>query len=184
MINAAVARRYAKALLGAALDDTTTTEGVDEIAGQLSALAATVQEFNGLELLVLNPAIDNARKAAVLSEVAQRLGAGALTRRFVEVLAERERLDHLVACAQSFAALVDAHQGVINAEITSPVPLGEAETTDLRERLAKTTGRKVRLRARTDPELLGGLKTRIGDNVYDGSLRFQLERMRERLTES
>jgi F-type H+-transporting ATPase subunit delta len=183
MINAAVARRYAKALLGAALDDT-IAQGVDEIAPELSALAATVQEFNGLELLVLNPAIDNTRKAAVLGEVAERLGAGALTRRFVDVLAAHERIDHLVACAESFAALVDAHQGVINAEITSPVPLGEAEIRDLRDRLASTTGRTVRLRAQTDPELLGGLRTRIGDNVYDGSLRFQLERMRERLTES
>ncbi len=183
MINAAVARRYAKALLGAALDKT-VGGGLDETARELSALADTVQKFSGLQLLMLNPAIDTHRKAAILGDVAERLGAGELTRRFVDVLADHQRIDHLVACAASFAALVDAQHGIINAEITSPEPLGEAELTDLRDRLASTTGRTVRLRARTDPELLGGLMTRIGDNVYDGSVRRQLERMRERLTES
>ncbi len=183
MINAAVARRYAKALIGAALDKTAGS-GLDETARELTALADTVQEFSGLELLMLNPVIDTHHKAAILGDVAERLGAGELTRRFVDVLADHERIDHLVACAESFAALVDAQQGIINAEITSPEPLSEAELTDLRDRLASTTGRTVRLRARTDPELLGGLMTRIGDNVYDGSVRRQLERMRERLTES
>ena len=183
MINAAVARRYAKALLGAALDKTPAVS-LEETATELSGLADTVQRFNGLELLMLNPAIDSRRKAAVLGEVAERLGASELTRRFVDVLADHERVDHLVKCAESFAALVDEQQGILNAEITSPEPLGEAELTDLRDRLASTTGRAVRLQARTDPELLGGLRTRIGDNVYDGSLRRQLERMRERLTES
>ncbi len=183
MINAAVARRYAKALLGAALDDN-TDQGPDEASRELSALAETVERFNGLQLLLLNPAIDSGRKASVLGEVAERLGASELTRRFVDVLAEHERIDHLVECAKSFSALVDAHHGVINAEITSPEPLSETELADLRDRLASTTGRTVKLQARTDPELLGGLRTRIGDIVYDGSLRHQLERMREQLTES
>ncbi len=183
MINAAVARRYAKALLGAALD-VNTAQDLDETAREMSTLAETVERFNGLELLLLNPAIDSRRKAAVLGEVAERLGAGELTRRFIDVLADHERIDHLVASAKSFTALVDDHHGVINAEITSPEPLSETELADLRDRLASTTGRTVRLQARTDPELFGGLRTRIGDIVYDGSLRHQLERMRERLTES
>ena len=182
-MNTAVARRYAKALLGAVLD-ARPDQGPEATARELSALADTVQKFSGLELLTLNPAIDNRRKAAVLDDVAQCLGAGELTRRFVEVLADHERVDHLVACAKSFAVLVDEQQGILNVEITSPEPLGEGELTDLRDRLANRTGRTVRVQARTDPDLLGGLRTRIGDNVYDGSLQRQLERLHERLTES
>ena len=73
---------------------------------------------------------------------------------------------------------------MVNAEITSPGPLSEQEKTDLRERLAQATSSQVRLNTKTDPELLGGLVTRIGDRIYDGSLRYQLDRMRGQMTKS
>ncbi len=178
MVNAAVARRYAKALLGAVLE----TEGNPEtVAGELEGLAAAIAQFNGLELLLLNPAVETEKKAAVLIDVAQQLGASEVTRRFVGVLAERERLEHLRAAAAEYRVLVDAHLGILNAEVTSPTALGEHAVADLRDKLVRATGRKVRLSTKTDPELLGGLVTRIGDLVYDGSLRYQLERMRDQM---
>lgn len=184
MISAAVARRYARGLMGAVLELGAEGQGLEDVARDLSALADTVARFNGLELVVLNPAIDSDRKAAVLSEVATELGAGEVTRRFLRVLAEHERLDHLGAVAELYAGLVDEHRGIINAAITSPAPLDDTALNDLEERLAQSTGRTVRLAASTDPSLLGGLTTKIGDVVYDGSLRHQLARLREQMTES
>lgn len=183
MIDTAVARRYAKALSGAIAENVGDGPGADRVATDLEALAATIGRFNGLQLLMQNPAVDTTKKAAVLDEVAERLEASDLTRRFVGVLAARERLQQLPAVARAFRLLADQQEGVIDAQVTAPHTLADNDVADLRDRLAKATGRQVRLSISTDPELLGGLVTRIGDVVYDGSLRYQLERMRAQMIE-
>lgn len=181
MTRSAVANRYAKGLLQAVLDGSGTTP--DAVAADLERLAETIGRFSGLQLLVRNPAIDSSKKAAVLVEVATRLQAAEITRRFVALVADKERLAELSAIARSFRELVDVHQGVVNAEVTTPAPLDEASIENLRAKLAGATGLTVRLHNRVDPALLGGLVTRIGDVLYDGSLRQQLALLRDRMME-
>lgn len=183
MIQSTVARRYAKGALQAVLQLNLPNQGPDRVAGDLATLAATVAEHRALERMILNPAIDARDKAAVIDEVADRLGCGTVARKLLAVLAGNERLDHLAAVAESLRRLVDDHLGVIDAEVTTPVPLSERDLADLTDKLAGVTGRTVRLRARTDPRLLGGLVTRIGDMIYDGSLLHQLARIRGRMIE-
>ncbi|NKB86925.1 MAG: ATP synthase F1 subunit delta [Acidobacteria bacterium] len=179
MINEAVARRYAKGLLGAALD---RNEPLEPMVEKLTELAAAVESHSGLELLLLNPAVEPDKKVAVLNEIAATVGAGEMVQRFLTALGQNERLDHLRAAVKVFAAMADDELGVVNAEITSPQPLDEAAVTDLEQKLAQAAGRAVRLDMKTDPDMLGGLTTRIGDVVYDGSLRHQLAQMRARIT--
>lgn len=183
MNTTAVGRRYAKGLLQAVLQLQQDGQGPEEVAGELEQLAGVVKRFNGLELLVVNPAIPADQKAAVLVSVAERLDCGPVTRRLVQVLADAERLAQLGEIASAYRRLVDEHQGVIDAEVTTPAPLGEAEMEDLRDKLARATGKTVRLSTKTDPELLGGLVTRIGDVIYDGSLRHHLSRIHGRMIE-
>ena len=183
MIHAAVARRYAKALLSAVAEMNRPAQGAEQVALDLEAIAATVGRFNELELLLLNPAVEADDKAAVLMEIGVRRGMGSVTQRFIRVLAERERLDHLQAVAEAFRALANEQEGVINAEITSPQELDDNDIAALRAKLGEATGQQVRLTIKTDPELLGGLVTRIGDVIYDGSLRYQLDRLRGQMIE-
>lgn len=177
MTHSAVARRYARGLLGAVEQLGLDGQGPEAVASELERLAGAVKQFPALERLVVNPAVDANAKAAVLAEVAARLECGDVTRRLLDVLAANERLDQLASIATAFRGLVDEHLGVIDAVVTTPAPLGDAEIDDLREKLAGATGRTVRLNAKTDPELLGGLVTRIGDVIYDGSLRHHLARI-------
>jgi len=179
MINEAIARRYAKGLLGAALEQ---GEPLEPLLEHLSELAAAVDGHAGLELLLLNPAVEAGKKVAVIVEIADTLGAGEMAKRFLQVMGQNERLDHLRQAVALFATMADEHMGIVNAEITSPRPLDEKAVQDLKENLARASGRVVRLNVKTDPDLLGGLTTRIGDVVYDGSLRHELEQMRERIT--
>jgi F-type H+-transporting ATPase subunit delta len=179
MINEAVSRRYAKGLLGAALD---RGEALEPLVAQLADVAAAVSSHPALDALLLNPAIDADRKVDVLVEIANALGAGETATRFLQVLGQNERLDHLREAVNLFSALADEQMGVVNAEITSPQPLDEAAVANLKDKLAQAAGRAVRLDVKTDPDLLGGLTTRIGDVVYDGSLRHQLAQMRARIT--
>lgn len=181
MISSAVARRYARGLLGAAVD---RGEDAATLTDRLRELAAAVDEHNGLELLLLNPAVESERKAAVLKDIADLLGAPEMAKRFIDALAHNDRLDHLREAVDAFGLLADEHLGVVNAVITAPHPLDEAAIATLQDKLAQATGRAVRIEVKTDPELLGGLTTRIGDVVYDGSLRHQLNQMREQIAAS
>ena len=179
-LDTAVAKRYAKALwrtlAGGAGEETP-----ERAARILEQLATAAREHEQLRRLLANPAVDVGRKAAVLDAIAERLGAGPVLRRFVRLVAERERAGRLEAIAAAFRARVDEAAGIVNAEVCAPRPLGPEEVRALERSLAATTGRKVRLRTSTEPELLGGLVTRIGDVIYDGSLRHQLARLRERM---
>ena len=181
MTRSAVANRYAKGLLQAALAEPSIP--LDTIAGDLERMAETIEQFSSLQLLVLNPAIDPTKTVAVLDEVGTKLQLADITRRFVALVAEKKRLAELPAMARAFRERVDAHEGIVNAEVTTPAPLAEADVESLRQKLAAATGRKVRLQTRVDPGLLGGLVTRIGDVLYDGSLRHQLAHLRNRMME-
>ena len=180
MVSRNVARRYAKGLLDAAVD---AGEGTDEqqLSEQLSNLSRVVGSHDGLQLVLINPAIGWERKANIVAEIADRLHLQGLLRSFLRLLAEKERLDHLHLIAEVFSNMVDEHRGVVTAQVATPLELDSPQAAAVQQRLANALGREVRLKTKTEPELLGGLVTRIGDVVYDGSLRSHLARIRRRL---
>ena len=182
MASRTVARRYAKGLLEAA---STAAPGQEQtLLDQLNAVVEIVQGHDALKSLMVSSAIALTEKKAILSKIGKTLQAGELLARFLDVLAEKERLDHLSLIARVYAELVDDHLGIINAEVTTPVPLNPEQEAELEKSLREATGAEVRISKKTDPELLGGVVTRIGDVVYDGSLRGHLARIRERLEHS
>ena len=181
MVSRAIARRYAKGLLQAATAQETDDDGLRALADELGRLAEVVADHGVLRAMLANPAVQPAKKAAVVLDIVERLEPSELGRRFVEVLGENDRLAHVVPIAEVFGEMVDESMGVITAEITTPADLGEEAGSRLREQLAEATGRTVRVTTRTDPGLLGGLVTRIGDIVYDGSVRHHLERVHEQI---
>ena len=151
---------------------------------QLNALVEVVQGHEALRSLVVNPSIALTEKKVILGKITEALQASGLLARFLDVLAEKERLDHLALIARVYAELVDNHLGIVNAEVTTPVRLNPGQAAELEKSLREATGAEVRISKKTDPELLGGAVTRIGDVVYDGSLRGHLARIRERLEHS
>ncbi|GIW20542.1 MAG: hypothetical protein KatS3mg065_0838 [Chloroflexota bacterium] len=116
---------------------------------------------------------------AVRRQVAERVGRQVA--RLVALLVERRRVDTLPRVAEAFRQLLLARRGIVEAEVVSAAPLTAAEATALRERLEGLVGRSVELRTRVDPGLLGGLMVRIGDRLYDASVRGRLERLRTQL---
>lgn len=181
MVSRNIARRYAKGLLDAAID---ASESADEqqLSEQLSGISEIVESHDGLLILLVNPAIGWEQKAAILADIAERLQLQPLLRSFLRLLAEKERLDHLHLIAEVFGEFVDEYRGVVTAEVTTPLNLESAQAAAVQQRLAAALGHEVRLKTTTNPELLGGLVTRIGDVIYDGSLSSHLERIRRRLS--
>ncbi len=175
MIAGSLARRDARALL-----DIGVAKGTFEQLGQeMDDLAATYSGSRDLSEALTNPVFPMARRRAVLEAVLAQSGASPITKNFVLLLLDRERMPYLPAIARELRAMVDERAGRVRAVVSSARPLTAANSKKIEASLAQLTGKQVVVEAKEQPELLGGVVAKIGDVVYDGSVRTQLERMRE-----
>lgn len=173
----ALGRRYAGALLELAREQGQTDRVVSDVTTLLEAWEASAD----LRAIVANPVIPRpALKNAVLA-VIDRLEITGLVRNTVALLADRGRLAHLGEVLQAFDALSEGERGRLRAEVTTPRTMPDSYYEQLRGKLQQITGREIVVVPREDPSLIGGVVTRIGDRVFDGSLSNRLSELRETL---
>jgi F-type H+-transporting ATPase subunit delta len=173
----ASAARYAKALL-----DVTIAEADPEQAErELAAFAALLEQHPDLQAALTNPAVPAAGKRGVVQQLLERLQPSAPIGKLLLLLAERDRLVVLPDLLVVYRERLMEHQRVIRAEVTTAAPLADGRVDELRQRLAQATGRTVTMTTRVDPSIIGGMVTRIGSTVYDGSVATQLQAIRQRL---
>jgi F-type H+-transporting ATPase subunit delta len=172
-----VARRYATALLELGLE----TGEIDRLAGEIEGLAGAWDESAELRGAIENPLVPIEAKKNILQDVAERLGVGHTARNTVMLLLDRRRMRTLPLVARYLREANDARKGLLRAEVITAAPLSDAYYTKLQAQLEKMTGKKVALERRQDPTLIAGVVTRIGDRVYDGSIRSRLQSMRDAL---
>ncbi|MBX5478523.1 MAG: ATP synthase F1 subunit delta [Pyrinomonas methylaliphatogenes] len=176
-MSAAVARRYAVALA----DVVFSRNEAREVQEELLAWQRMIEEHALLLEVFRNPTVRREQKRKVLESLIARTRVRQTTANFLRVLLQNHRLAQLEEINRYFAAELDARKGVISAQVTTARPLDDETRERLRERLKAATGREVRLQFTIDPNLIGGIVTRIGSTVYDGSVRGQLQTIRERL---
>jgi F-type H+-transporting ATPase subunit delta len=173
-----VARRYAKALL-----DLGVEQGeLDRIVDEMATLADAWETSADLRNVVENPLVAHPTKKAVVTELADQIGATTTVRRAVQLLVDRRRTKALPYVARILRELADARKGVVRAEVTTAAPLSDAYYVRLQAQLEKMTSRRVVIDRRVDPSLIAGVVTRIGDRIIDGSLRTRLHSLREAMT--
>jgi F-type H+-transporting ATPase subunit delta len=172
-----VARRYAKALLELGLEE----GNLESVVRDLGALAEAWQGSAELRNAVENPLVGLAAKKAAVSEIAAKLGAGASARNAALLLVDRRRARALPYIADTLRELADVRKGVVRAQVTSAAPLSDAYYARLQGQLERLTGMRVVVERLTDASLIGGVVTRIGDRIFDGSVRSRLQSMREAL---
>ena len=178
MIASSVARRYARALLSLGLEEGRFEQYGDELEAVLQAMKASRE----LGFLLTNPGYSMEQRQGAVGVLAGALKLSPLTVNFLRLLVDRQRIADLAAIARAYRTMVDQQAGRVRATVTSARPLGEDVLGRLREAIARTTtGRSIVLESRTDPSLIGGVVTQVGATMLDGSLRTQLERMREEL---
>lgn len=173
----ALARRYARALLELA----TEQNAVETVQRELSELAAMWGESSELRELFHNPKFTNASRKAVLTEILERAGASALTRNATLYLCDRQRVSALPHVARAFAELAEQAAGRVRAEVVSAARLPEGYLAQLQRALEQATGKKVSIDHKLDPAIIAGVVTRVGDQVFDGSVRTRLNEIRESL---
>ena len=179
MSSRASAARYARALFDVALKESDPAQvGLD-----LATFAALMSSNAELHSALTNPSVPVTGKREVVNALATRLNSAAPLKKLLALLAERDRLVLMPDLLDVYRERLMEHQQVVRAEVTTAVPLDAARTTQLQQRLAQATGRKVDITTSVDPSLIGGASLRIGGTVYDGSIATQLQKLRDRLSQ-
>ncbi|HEU0244924.1 MAG TPA: ATP synthase F1 subunit delta [Candidatus Limnocylindrales bacterium] len=171
----AAARRYAEAAFEVALADGQLDRWKTDLA-----TAAEILGRPDVSPTVDNPAVPLAKRLEIVRQLlGTRISAQAL--RLVSLLVERGRANAMPKLSEDFNRLLNAHRGVVEATVTSAVPLTADETAEIRSRVEAMAGSAVELRTEVNPDLLGGLTIQVRDRLLDASIRGRLERLRDQL---
>lgn len=173
MPSTAAARRYAGALFGLARDESR----VAEVAGELHALRELLAESRELREALLTPLHPAKERKGVLGAVGQRLETSTLVHNFYAFLVDRRRLVDFDGIVREYDRLADEASGLLTADVVAANELDDRRKDRLRRALSERTGREVKLDITVDPALIGGAIAKVGDLVFDGSLRTQLQQL-------
>jgi F-type H+-transporting ATPase subunit delta len=177
MKNLAIARRYAKALLLIGKEDGQTENYRQELAD-----VATLLEREALLAgTISNPLYNSDERRKVVAAVIEKLKLSKVMSSFLMLLFEKGRIGFLSSINEFYQALADELKGVARASLVSATKLGDETIGKIRAALCKKTGKDIILEVEQDPGLIGGIVTRIGDLVLDGSIKTQLLNLKESL---
>jgi F-type H+-transporting ATPase subunit delta len=176
---AAVSSRYARAFADVVID---LKLDVNAIQQQLHALLDIIQGSEELRNVWENPAIPAEQKHKLLDAIVARAGMVRQVRNLIAVLIDHGRIAALEHIVRQFEADINRRLGIAEADVTSARELSSEEKQALETQIQKLTGKKVRARYLTDGDLLGGAVVRLGSTIYDGSVRGQLEKLKEQLS--
>ena len=169
------ARAFADVVLSAHLE-------ADRSIAELRAIASLLAESPDLKRVWENPAIPNDQKRRVLEVIAEQDGIAKQVRNLVAVLIDHRRVHFLEPIIQQLEKELDERLGFAEAQIISARRLSEAQKRAFEEQVGKLTGKKVRAQFEQDASLLGGAVVRMGSTIYDGSVRGQLEKIKEAIS--
>lgn len=177
MSSQTIGRRYASALADVIIERGEESEVREELVDWENMIwgnAALLEVFN-------NPTVAHQQKQSVLNELIVRTKVRPTTANFLRVLLRNQRITELPRVNAKLVQVLDERAGVVSARVTSARPVSDAIRLALEEKLGELTRKRMRLSFETDEALIGGLVTRIGSTIYDGSVRNQLSRLAEEL---
>lgn len=177
MRNLAIARRYAKALLLIGKEDGQAETYKEELAG----VAGVIAQHEALGRTLNNPLYDAAGRKEVLKALIEKLQLSKVMSSFLLLVFDKGRINFLGNINEFYQKLADELKGIARASLVSATELSSETVEKIRDALSKKTGRNIILEVEQDPGLIGGIITRIGDLVLDGSVKTQLLNMRESL---
>ena len=177
MSSQTVARRYASALADVIVERGEETKVQEELAAWEAMIVANAPLLEAFS----NPTVAYDQKEKVLNELIARTKVRPTTANFLRILLKNQRLSELAQVNAKLAQVLDERSGVVSAQVISARPVADRIKASLAEKLGELTGKRIRLSYDTDETLLGGIVTRIGSTIYDGSVRNQLRRLGEEL---
>jgi F-type H+-transporting ATPase subunit delta len=172
-----IARRYAEAMADVAIAHNV----VDQIDNELRTLAEMMRQSRELANVFASPVLPQQDKGNVLEAIIARTRLGAYTANLLRTMLTHHRLPLIAEVDEQYRRIINERRGVVVAEVTTALPLDAGEQAQLSQRLQAITGKRVEFKFKTDAGLIGGVVTRIGSVVYDGSVRTQLQEIHHQL---
>jgi F-type H+-transporting ATPase subunit delta len=172
-----IARRYAKALILIGKED----GQAETYREELNSVIEVLDSNPAFEDIVDNPLFDSAKRTKLFTSVLNAMEMSKVMKTFLNLIFSKQRFNQIRSISEHYNKLADELKGVVQADLVSATALSSDTYEQIRQALAKMTGKEVLLQTHQDPEIIGGIVTKIGDLVLDGSIKTQLKNMRESL---
>ncbi len=172
-----IGKRYASALLQLAIG----ANAVDRMGRDLSDFAAVWQQARELRTVFENPDFGVEVRRQILRELATRSMMATEVRNLLLLLSDRGRMRYAPEIADTYQALAEERSGKVRAEVIVAAEMPESYFVELQRTLEAVTGKQVTIVKKKDPSLIGGVVTRVGDRVFDGSVRNRLRELKNEL---
>ena len=177
MSSGSLARRYAKALMEIGTED----GSYKRIGQDVASMASAIKVSSELAEILTNPVFPRSEREKIVMGILQRVGASKTVINFSKLLLDRERISIIPDVSRALSAMIDERSGQVTAEVVSAAPLSAIQQNELKGALESISGKKIQIVVKQDASLLGGVVAKVGDLVYDGSLRTQLRELRRGL---
>ncbi len=178
MIKGKIARRYAKALMNIGQQD----GNYDTYWEELDAFTSLFQGEKKLREILINPTFGLPRRKAIIKDIGKKMGLSPITTNFLLILVDKNRMRYLPDITSLYQELVDEAAGRTRVHLVTVHDLSKNQLQELTDALRGLVGKEVIMEVEKDPSLIGGVVAKIGGMVYDGSVKTQLERLKESLT--
>jgi len=177
VIGTAIGNRYAKALLSVALEHGTA----DQAGQELEGLQAWLEENHKVRAFFSLITVEKQEKRKVMLELLPHFGLSTFVDNLMQLLAENGRLHQIDEVVDAYRGVLREHQGILGVDVATAADLEDRERDQIRQAIAAGTGKKIVLEETVDPEIIGGLRYRIGSTLYDGSVKSQLSQLQRSL---
>lgn len=174
MIESSISRRYAKALVELARENNT----LDQTLAQLTSIVTAAELSDSQLLHVLgNRFLDLSARLRVVDELAAKLQLDVSVKNFIKILIQKGRIPFLPNILESFRGYVFELQNKVEVDLTSARPLKDLVVKEIQEKMAALLKKQVVVKSQVNPQVLGGVSVRVGDQIFDGTLLAQIQKM-------
>ncbi len=174
-----IAKRYARAFFDIAAEE----NRYEEYYGELLKFSSIVEKSDDLKDFLDNPIFDHDDKKAVVKTILDKISLSGIAANFLNLLADKQRINALPEIVQCYREMMDEALKKVRVQVKTAFPLSVELSDGLAESLERLTGKQVEMTIEEDPSLLGGVVVKVGDTLYDGSIKSQLNNIRNLLGE-
>jgi F-type H+-transporting ATPase subunit delta len=177
VIDTTLAKRYAKALVEIGQEH----HALGQYGEDLATICQAIEASWDFREVLISPVFTKEDKKGIAGDILGKLGTDPMVTNFIYLLIDRKRIDQLAGIEEAFRAAVDEINGITRGEVTSAEPLSEDALQRVTEALSHISGKQVLVTTAVDTDMIGGLVARVGDMVFDGTIRTQLNQLKESL---